>query len=56
MLGDPLKRERMFASGIGKRTLCATPGMKIRSLGRGRGLGIGKGSGPLNLRNLRKYL
>lgn len=28
---------------------CATPGMKIRSKGRGRGLARGKGEGPMGI-------
>jgi hypothetical protein len=38
--------------GFSERTLgseCKTPGLKIRSKGRGRGLARGKGRGPLGI-------
>ena len=49
MLGNPLERERMFANRLGKTGLCATPGLKLRSGGKGRGLARGGGRGPIGI-------
>lgn len=38
------KKINKFSGGV-----CKTPGLKIRSKGRGRGLARGKGRGPLGL-------
>ena len=54
MLEDALKREKALADRLMKEVSCATPGMKIRSLGMGRGLGRGRGRGPLGVPVLKK--
>jgi len=44
------KRMKNFSERtLGGKGLCLTPGMKIRSGGRGRGLARGRGMGPIGI-------